>query len=288
MLIHATVPAWYNRSGWKCYLNTRLWPEDKESYQIELNGNIRFVLTEKACIGYSRNYPRYAYNPCTEKSKNVVQCAICRSKNLSHVCERCKGKVCEIPELNYYCKNPHALYIAFFSHTEVNVGVSSIKNFENRIIEQGPFMVLKLFEVQDKFIARKFEDQLSVFLEIPERVSSSNKEKILLSEFRSEELVSKLVVLQKKLIEFSKETQIKINVDNVIYMSKFYNFDFLGKKLYPLTYTKKSLIEGKIVSNLGSLSILNYDENYYVLNLNKLKGWILDTEAKGFTQSRLF
>lgn len=253
-----------------------------------MKGSIRFVLVEKACIGYSSNYPRYSYNKCSEKSRNVVQCQTCRNKNLSHVCERCNGVTCEIPELNYYCKEPHAIYLAFFSPDKVKVGISSIKNFENRIIEQGPFIVMKLFEVPDKFIARKYEDELSDFLQVTERVSSSTKEKIMLSDYQSADVISKLVDLQKRLIEFSKEHEIKINVKEVTYMSKFYNFDFLGKKMYPFIYTKKTLIQGEVVSNIGSLSILKNEDKYYVLNLDKLKGWVLDTEAEGLTQSRLF
>jgi len=287
VLIHAISPAWYNHDGWKCYLNARLWPEDKELIRIDLNDRLRFVLVDKFCVGYSSNFPRYYFHPCLAKTKNVIQCAKCRGKNMSHLCENCKGDFCKIPELNYYCKNRHIIYIAFFSPDHVKVGISSVDNFENRIIEQGPFIVMKVIEVQDKFAAREMEDELSDYLNIPERVSSLDKEEILLSDYESKSIIKKAIQIRKKLQQSPYNNITDVELNDLIYMSHRYNYDLLGKKLYNFIYTKKLLIEGDVVSNIGSLTILKQGENQYILNLDKLKGWVLDTDSEGSKQSRL-
>ena len=288
MLIHAISPSWYYRDGWKCFLNARMWPEDAELKHIELSGFIRFVLVDKYCVGYSSNYPRYYFHPCQDRKKNLAQCAHCRSKNMSHVCERCRGDFCKIPELDYYCKKKHVVYVAFFSPDYVKVGISSIDNFENRIVEQGPFIVLKVMEVQDKFIARTMEDELSEYLDIPERVSSLNKEDILLSDYEPARMIERVIDVKEKLLRFSNSNAFNVDLDGLIYMSNYYNYDFLGKKLYNFLYTKKLLIEGEVVSNIGSLTVLQCSEKFFILNLDKLKGWVLDTESEGYRQSRLF
>ena len=292
MLFHVISSAWIHDYRWKAALAVRDWPADNHFEITTIGENIKYVLKKKVCIGSATHHPRYFYKPCMNKIPDVVQCDACKKVNLSHVCEICDGNNCRIPELDYFCKKPHVMYLAAFSKDNIKIGTSYYKTFINRIVEQGPIMVCKIGTVPNKQIAGNLEKAISNEYKIPERITSSLKERLLNNQIQEEEILCKLKEIITNLKQ-SRQELITQNLDDqpeYISMSNYYNIDYLcnhKNKFCHYSYKEGDMIKGEVKASIGSFSILEFKGLSYILNMKKLSGWIIDTESKGSIQSNL-
>jgi archaellin len=292
MKFHIISPAWIYDDDWKASLAIRDWPGDKNFEFQTIDTNVKYVLKKKACIGSATHHPRYYHKPCVNKIFNVIQCDECKKNNLSYICEICDGNNCRIPELDYYCKKPHIIYLAAFSEDKIKVGTSYDKTFINRIIEQGPIIVCKVGTVPNKFIAGNLEKAISQEYNITERIPTSIKEDLLFKKINEENILNNL----KQIVNSFKTSTNEIITNDLIVqpeyinMSKYCNISYLKNlkgNISKYSYKEGELIKGEVKANIGSFSIVEFNDYQYLVNIKKLVGWVIDTEISGAYQSNL-
>ncbi len=290
MKFHFVTPGWFKKSGtWKCHLGIRGWPFDNELSFVTLEGKIRYVLKERVCIGYAANVPRYFFVPCDRKVVGIRQCDKCRGLSKSHVCEMCDMTRCRIPELDMYCQHLHYVYLAFFSVDDVKVGITTSSNFENRIVEQGAILALKIAWASNRLEARELERTVAKELGVTEKIPTKKKESLFGKDWKKEDLLDRIDQFEAKLEGTDNrfiQAHLFPNIERVD-VSRYYDLSFLGEKILRFSYKKNEIIEGTLVTSIGSLSLIEFDRKYWVLNLKELSGWVIDTDSQGYHQAIL-
>lgn len=78
-----------------------------------------------------------------------------------------------------YNLQPHVVYLAYFGKQVIKVGIAHAKRIPTRWLEQGARAALVLQKMEDAYTARSLEERIHNMYNIPERMSSLQKERYL-------------------------------------------------------------------------------------------------------------
>ncbi|AOZ73160.1 hypothetical protein BK816_07525 [Boudabousia tangfeifanii] len=146
----------------------------------------------RRCIGSQQLQPdgTFAYVPCRTariitKGKQCFPCSRADESRLIHHTPREKAS----PALIKYLDVPHFLYVAGFADGTWKVGTSRLARGENRWVEQGAVVAIRVAQYEDGWQVRAAEDATSTNLDFTQAVRSSRKAKSFLPQTSLSELV---------------------------------------------------------------------------------------------------
>lgn len=228
---------------------------------------INMLVGKKRCTGYTKGGKHFE---C--KNKRLVDrekmCRECAIDDDYFLCMKCTGEECiNEPQRPACSANKYYIYLAAFS-TMLKVGISYEARLLERLIEQGADMGAKIGVVQDGKLARLVEQQIGKELDICDRVSGAEKQKMLFG--------NPNVAAVNILDAFNK---LKTNgVSQYLIPPEIYNLQGIYRlssvMLMPQAFFIKegSLLEGDIIAAKGNILVLKNQSGLFSVNAHSLIG----------------
>ena len=189
------------------------------------------------------------------------------------------------------------MYLAYFANDKLKVGTAASYRRYERLLEQGALYSIFLANVPNGRLARKIENEVSR-LGVTTRVNASYKINNFVIDRSQEEidqmLMEKYQTILEKISEQCREYLIKPEYNNFTNISDkvrsnlleesrqlnlFGGMDEPEYKEYDKV-SKPENIDGEIKAVVGSLVLLKRNNEYSVVNMKSLEGWIVDFKRK--------
>ena len=142
-------------------------------------GNFSFSVGAKQyCIGNRdiMDHRLLGCPDCSEVTGSSRKCEHCQLADRLKACVRCTGESCPVTDRNVLerCAQEHVIYLAYFPHNTVKVGVAHSRRKYIRLYEQGALYAQLVFSCTDGKIARQFESLIRM-TGIKDKITSSYK-----------------------------------------------------------------------------------------------------------------
>ena len=189
------------------------------------------------------------------------------------------------------------MYLAYFANDKLKVGTAASYRRYERLLEQGALYSIFLAKVPNGRLARRIESEVSR-LGVTTRVNASYKINNFVIDRSQEEidqmLMEKYQTILEKISEQCREYLIKPEYNNFTNISDkvrsnlleesrqlnlFGGMDEPEYKEYDKV-SKPENIDGEIKAVVGSLVLLKRNNEYSVVNMKSLEGWIVDFKRK--------
>lgn len=259
---------------WDCDLRERLsFPVLNRRFNIEISN-------DKYCIStiYDDETP---FSYCGEKlTKSHSKCEECHRLDYHSLCSICNGSKCLLEEER--CVMPYVVYLALFGNV-LKVGVSKSSRYPKRTIEQGADYSMIIANVPDGFLARRIEGQITNQFRTRDRMSISEKIKLLCTRGNQRILTVTANSIFADISRFNEymETKQEILDLNCFRGSK-------GLSNIPLE-NKGDIINGRIVGSKGHILFIEDLNTISILNVGRVIGrMIRKSRIRIPTQSTLF
>ncbi|MGA1866551.1 MAG: DUF2797 domain-containing protein [Thermoplasmatota archaeon] len=99
-----------------------------------------------------------------------------------------------------FCQIEHVVYLTAFRN-RFKVGMTQLRRYRERGMEQGADMILPLLVLGDRYSARKMEERISRSLGLPQAVSSREKMKGWSLSLKEDEVRKELLSLKERLVK---------------------------------------------------------------------------------------
>ncbi len=232
-----------------------------------LDEDICLHLTRKTCIGYTKKGKHY---PCP-KSRAVDTERVCNECAINDdffLCVKCDGSLCMNDQQRNSCeKSNYYIYLAAFSNL-LKVGISHEHRIKERLIEQGADMGAKVCYVQDGKLARVLEQRIKKNLNLIDRLSGSEKQKLLFGNpnVSSMNLFSAFAKLRTNGLS-------KYMITPEIYdLKSIYRLDSIKSLPKALTLREGMDLKGRIVAAKGNIVVFE-NNGLFSFDANKLIGF---------------
>ena len=253
---------------------------------IELNQPFNLeIKINKICIGHSIDKDNYhlCSNVTDEK---YVRCYNCEQKDFQKcfiLCDASKpfGNCSNNPVAYEYCKTHlSSVYLALIAN-EVKVGVSFSPL--KRWINQGADVAVEIFKAKNGFDARTLEKEISKTFSISQSIRKTNKARKL--NFDLTKSLPEFHKLKCKVIEFLDQQNYVSQESDLLHkeqhLSSYYgNISKLATSPIINDVEKTNQIVGTVVGMKGKLLITQVNSSYYVTNLSKIIGRIIEFSDK--------
>lgn len=243
------------------------------------------VTNDKLCIGHSidkNNY--YLCSNVTDEKYN--RCYNCEQKDFEKCFILCDASKpfgnCSNNTLAYeYCRtHSSSVYLALIAN-EVKVGVSFSPL--KRWINQGADIAVEIFKAKSGFDARVIEKDISNSLGISQSIRKTNKARKL--NFNLSKSLSEFHKIKQNVIEFLKEKEYNSQNSDLLYKEhslSYYYGDIPKIDTTPIVNNieKTKQITGQVVGVKGKLLVTRSNSSFYVTNLSKIVGRIVEFSDK--------
>jgi len=253
---------------------------------IELNQPFNLEIKDsKICIGHSIDKTNY-YLCSNTTDEKYVRCYNCEQRDFQKcfiLCDASKpfGNCSNNPAAYEYCKTHlSTVYLALIAN-EVKVGVSFSPR--NRWINQGADVAVEIFKAKNGFDARILEKKISTSLSISQSIRKTHKARKL--NFDLTKSLPEFHKLKDKVIEFLDEHNYVSQESDLLYkeqhLSSYYgNIPKLSTSPIINEVEKTNQIVGTVVGVKGKLLVTQVNSSYYVTNLSKIVGRIIEFSDK--------
>lgn len=242
---------------------------------LKIKSDSEFKITlsqQKKCIGKRRSYEQHDFEKCVHN--NVIlkgkQCTTCDTIDLLNPCSRCQGVTCNANVIaREACMTPTIVYLVGFGDDLFKIGVSLKSRYRKRWLEQGAQMGTIIAEFPEGFLdPRKFENEISAFLNLPQRMTPNQKIQVLHRPV-NEDLLNQLL---NKLRNYSGSFSTYLDND----FDKITLFQPVGKQVsrYKLENHDEVLM-GTINKMQGSLLIFTLERQSFAFSVKNLQGYTL-------------
>ena len=222
---------------------------------------------KKHCIGYYKNGRHVA---CLN-SRVVDYERVCRECALNDdffMCMKCTGEECiNEPQRPSCIENGYFIYLAAFN-SMLKVGMSYQFRIMERLIEQGADMGAKIAFVRDGKLARQVEQKISKELNIIDRVSGIDKQKML---FGNPNVASVNI--------FNAFAKLKTNgfanylISPEIYnLQDTYRLSRVTQMPSPIDMKEGAEVRGEVIAAKGNIIIIRNESGLFSVNASKLLG----------------
>lgn len=236
---------------------------------------IIFDPTQRYCIGWHdlESGERFAC-PTSEKVEHKYeQCKSCQSKTGFNPAFYHADSVSQAQQARNSL--PHFVYLAYFSDSDIKVGISFAKRGNSRLLEQGARQAIILETFNSALVARQYEADISKMKMFCENVKLNHKLELLSYDFDKNLAKSKLYEA-KEVVEANLNTKFE-NSEYLDLDDNFFAPNLNSSKLKcAIDVTTKNQITGKIVGVLGSILICEYNDELLALPLKKFTGYPID------------
>lgn len=259
---------------WDCDLRERLsFPVLNRRFNIEISNN-------KYCIStiYDDETP---FSYCGEKlTKSHSKCEECHRLDYHSLCSICNGSKCLLEEER--CVMPYVVYLALFGNV-LKVGVSKSSRYPKRTIEQGADYSTIIAKAPNGFLARKIEWQIKKQFRIRDRMSFSEKIRLLCTGDDQRVLTGTVNRILAATSEFKQYLESEPEI-----LDLGCHRALKDLKRIPLE-NRGSIINGRIVGAKGPILFIEDFNTHSILNVGRVIGrMIRKSEIKIPTQSTLF
>lgn len=231
--------------------------------------SLTFDMSERYCTGWL-DFANHKALPCPDHAtveKKYDQCIICRKKtgfnpafyNASSVSEQQQA-------IN---RNPHFLYLAYFTPDLVKVGISQEARGIRRLLEQGARIAMKLETFPTAEIARQYEAKISALDGIVEHVVSRKKLDLLKTRFDEAKAVGEL---GKVLDIVSEKLSVSFDKAQIVRTEQYFNCQNLDLSSSTIVCDQPNLV-GTVRSIVGHIAILERADRLLVYDLKKFVGY---------------
>lgn len=230
--------------------------------KLNLTGIISFkVMPGKYCIG---NMIKGTHRYCFQKIEKGYQCNSCFKYNPFNFCAFCSGTKCYLKKK--IC-GEHFVYLAAFAN-KIKVGVTSIKRFPKRVIEQGADFATKIAHTKDGLEARRIESEIRKEFNISDKMYSKQKIKLLHKKKARKIGREKIEAAYEDLIKtIPSKNQIE---KNIVDLSQ--NYVELENQPEVIEIKDNLSVCGKIIGSKGNFIVLKISNNIIAFNGYDLVG----------------
>jgi hypothetical protein len=253
---------------------------------IELNQSFNLEIKDsKICIGHSIDKNNYYL--CSDiTDEKFVRCYNCEQKDF----QKC-FILCDASKPFGNCSNNHAAYEYCKSHlssvylaliaNEVKVGVSFSPL--KRWVNQGADVAVEIFKAKNGFDARILEKEISKSFSISQSIRKTHKARKL--NFDLNKSLPEFHELKDKVIGFLDKHNYVSQKSALLYkeqhLSSYYgNISKLSSTPIINDVEKTNQIVGTVVGVKGKLLVTQVNSSYYVTNLSKIVGRIIEFSDK--------
>jgi hypothetical protein len=255
---------------------------------IDLNQSFNLkIRSDKICIGHSIDKNNY-YICSNVTDEKYVRCYNCEQKDFQKcfiLCDASKpfGNCSNNLAAYEYCKTHlSSVYLALIAN-EVKVGVSFSPL--KRWINQGADVAVEIFRAKNGFDARILEKEISKSFSISQSIRKTHKAKKL--NFDLNKSLPEFHALKDKVIGFLDKHNYVSQESDLLYkeqrLSSYYgNISKLPTTPIINDVEKTNQIVGTVVGVKGKLLVTQVNSSYYVTNLSKIVGRIIEFSDKPF------
>lgn len=178
--VQAGYPYYLISIDWENGIPQFVLQDNRDNSVKRQNAICRFSFSvgpKRHCIG-NRDMVDHSPIGCPD-GREVVdghKCERCEQNDLLKFCARCTGKQCPITNqvVLERCAQEHVIYLAYFPHDSVKVGVAHGRRKYIRLYEQGALCALLAFSCPDGKTARRFESLIRM-TGIKDKITSQYK-----------------------------------------------------------------------------------------------------------------
>ncbi len=240
--------------------------DGREIVKIKLfDEPIKMKLGKRTCIGYTKNG---VYFGCP--SKRVVEnervCRECGLNDDFFLCMKCTGEECiNEPQRPACVENKYFLYLAAFNSI-LKVGISYEFRIMERLIEQGADMGAKIGVIKDGKLARTIEQKVRRELNICDRVSGSDKQKML---FGSLNVASINISNAYNKLKCNGLSPYLINPE-VYNLQNIYRLSSVSNMPSFFEVKEGAVVSGNVIAAKGNILVINNSSGLFSVNASKL------------------
>ena len=242
--------------------------EDGRMEKIKLfDKKLDIKIGEKYCVGY---YKKGRHFDCPKKRvvDNERVCRECALNDDFFLCMKCTGEECiNEPQRASCTENMYFIYLAAFN-SMLKVGISYQFRIMERLIEQGADMGAKIGLVRDGKTARQIEQKIGRELNIIDRVSGIDKQKMLFGNIN----VAAMNI-------FNAYSRLKSNgfgsylISPEIYnLQGIYRLSAVSRMPVPLELKDGTCISGDVLAAKGNIIVIKNETGLFSVNASKLLG----------------
>lgn len=246
--------------------------DSEKTVKIKLfDGTIGMKVGEKRCVGYAKNGKHFDC-PKMRAVDNERVCRECALNDDFFMCMKCTGQECiNEPQRPSCTENKYFIYLAAFNSI-LKVGVSYQFRVMERLIEQGADMGAKIGFVKDGKLAREIEQKISRELNIIDRVSGIDKQKMLFGNIN----VAAMNI-------FNAFAKLRSNgfgsylINPEIYnLQSVYRLSAVERMPSPVDMKEGAMIEGDVLAAKGNIIVFRNEAGMFSVNASKLLGCVIE------------
>lgn len=237
--------------------------------KIKLDGIVSFkVMPGRFCIGNLSMDGTHRY--CFSKIDSGFQCNSCFKCNPYNFCAFCSGTKCYLKKK--IC-GEHFVYLATFANV-LKVGVTSVKRWPDRVVEQGADFASVIAQTPDGLEARRIESEIKKRFNITDKMYNKYKSKLL---HRKDARELGKHILQTAYADVADYIPSKMRLDLDIFdLSE--NYTDLDTQPDVKEVLDNSQIYGKVIGSKGNFIVLKSGARIEVFNGYDLVGRVLKME----------
>ncbi|HLC77434.1 MAG TPA: DUF2797 domain-containing protein [archaeon] len=240
--------------------------DGKETVKIKLfDEKISMKLGKRTCIGYNKNGTHFEC-PSKRSVDNERVCRECALNDDFFMCMKCTGEECiNEPQRPSCMENKYFIYLAAFS-SMLKVGISYEFRILERLIEQGADMGAKIGMVKDGKLAREVEQKISKELNISDRISGVDKQRML---FGSPNVASMNIFNAYNKLRTNGVSSHLINPE-IYNLQSIYRVSSISNMPLSIDVKEGAAVEGDIVAAKGNIIIVKNSTGLFSINASKM------------------
>ena len=228
---------------------------------------IGMTIGKKYCIGYSKN-GRHFDCPKARTVDNEKVCRECALSDDFFLCMKCTGEECINEDQRPSCiENKYFIYLAAFN-SMLKVGISYQFRIMERLIEQGADMGAKIGLVKDGKTAREIEQKIGRELNIIDRMSGIDKQKML---FGNINVAAMNIFNAYNKLKSNGLSSYLINPE-IYNLQGIYRLSEVKQMPSPFDLREGARIEGDILAAKGNIVVIKNGSGLFSVNASKLLG----------------
>lgn len=240
--------------------------EGKKILKIKLfDESISMKLGKRTCVGYAKNGVHFEC-PSKRSVENERVCRECALNDDFFLCMKCTGEECiNEPQRPACVENKYFLYLAAFNSI-LKVGISYEFRIMERLIEQGADMGAKIGMIKDGKTARTIEQEVRQELNICDRVSGIDKQKML---FGSLNVASINIFNAYNKLRGNGISQHLINPE-IYNLQSIYRLASISNMPSPIDVKEGAVVSGNVIAAKGNIIVIRNEAGLFSVNASKL------------------
>lgn len=162
-----------------------------------------------------------------------------------------------------YNQEPHCTYLAYFGPGVIKVGIARHARMQKRWLEQGARAAVVLQITPDAYQARELEERISNTFRIPERITSTQKKKLLSIPYNFSQAAATISQRVQNIIQVLKLKAVHQPVQDL----QTHYFSESQPSMLLDADQRKEPIAGRVVGMAGDLLVYESEDRFWMAAL---------------------